>query len=676
MDFVNPLLQWLNANPQWAGFVTFLISAGESVAIVGTIVPGSITMTAIGTLAGAGIIPLWATLFWATLGAIVGDGISYWMGFYFKDRLRTIWPFRNNPGILKKGEVFVHKYGITSVFIGRFIGPIRAIVPLVAGMLGMKPLQFTVANVASAIGWAPAYMLPGILLGAASLELPSDIALHVILALLLILLFIILCLWLVYKILQLISQQTEHMLIRIWKQLKKSRYFHVATVILKHHDPQQHHGQLILTFYFLLNSFVLFLLMLYVKWIGPSHILVNDALFHFFRGIRSPSIDNIMIAITLLGEKQVVMPVVLVMMFWLIAIRRVRAAFHTLALGILASSSVFVIKHFIQIERPWGILQNIQGFGFAMPSGHTVFATTIYMGIAFILAISLAPKRRWIIYTPAALVSFAVGISRVYLGAHWFTDVVAAWLLSAALLMLVMLSFHRHYEKPISLLGSSLICSIALLISYLWFYSSHVVELQKNYEQLDWSSAQVSIQHWWKEDEIIPDARVSLFGFPSQNINIQWAGDLTKIRNTLLKEGWTSPPPRDWISFLHRLTDIKSTQFLPLISPQYLDKTPALILIKRIGKDNKIYVLRLWAANRTFMETNIPLWIGTFGMIPRSFSWLSRKRQIIDPQQNAILSPQAKKQWQWKMINVPFHTIKHKIIEQKVLLIKPTNTVR
>jgi membrane protein DedA with SNARE-associated domain len=98
-DIVGPLLQWLNANPNMAGLVTFIISAAESVAIIGTIVPGTIMMTALGALAGAGVIPLWQTIFWAILGAVVGDGISYWMGHYFKDRLPSLWPFRNNPKI-------------------------------------------------------------------------------------------------------------------------------------------------------------------------------------------------------------------------------------------------------------------------------------------------------------------------------------------------------------------------------------------------------------------------------------------------------------------------------------------------------------------------------------------------------------------------------------------------
>src|SRR3990167_1416415 len=201
---VSTILQWLNENPELAGLATFLISAGESVAVIGTIVPGSVTMTAIGALAGAGVIPLWSTLLWATLGAIVGDGISYWMGHYFQDRIRRMWPFKDNPGILEKGETFVHKYGVMSVFIGRFVGPVRALVPVVAGMLGMKPLQFTIANVTSAIGWAPAYILPGIMLGAASLELPPDIALHVMMVFFLIIFALALFIWITVKILSLV----------------------------------------------------------------------------------------------------------------------------------------------------------------------------------------------------------------------------------------------------------------------------------------------------------------------------------------------------------------------------------------------------------------------------------------------------------------------------------------
>ena len=98
------LIHWIQMHPHWGGFITFLISAAESVAILGTIVPGSVTMVAIGTLIGTEILPFWGTILWAIAGAIVGDGISYWIGYAFKYQLHNMWPFKRYPQIKKSGE--------------------------------------------------------------------------------------------------------------------------------------------------------------------------------------------------------------------------------------------------------------------------------------------------------------------------------------------------------------------------------------------------------------------------------------------------------------------------------------------------------------------------------------------------------------------------------------------
>ncbi len=670
-DIVNPLLQWLNANPEWAGLATFIISAAESVAIVGTIIPGSITMTAIGTLAGAGVIPLYQTIIWAILGAVLGDSISYWLGYYFKDRLRNSWPFKNNPTVLEKGETFVHRYGVMSVFIGRFVGPVRALVPLVAGMLGMKPVQFTVANVTSAIGWAPAYMLPGILLGAASLELPPDIALHAILTLFLILLFIVLCIWIIYKLLQLINYQTEQFLISMWEKLKKSRRFRVTTVILNHHDAREHHGQLTMAFYFLVTSLLFIALALYVKCVGPQNIFINNVVFHFFRSIRSPLADNTIISLTLLGQKEIILPVLLVFFIWLLFSSRVRTAFHILALGILAAGSVFVIKYLVESVRPWGIFHNAETY--SMPSGHATLTATVYMGIAFMIAIPLSPKYRKYIYYPAALLVFAVGVSRLYLGAHWFTDVLAAWLLSAAVLLLVIVSYNRQYEKPLQLRYVSLVCLIAFIFFYGLYYHRHITQLQINYTQIDWPVKKISRSEWWKSDDDIPVFRVSLFGIPSEHINIEWAGNLDDIRSSLLKNGWVKPPARDWISTLHRVTGIQSAAYLPMVSPEYLDKRPELILVKRENDIETSLVIRLWASNRMLMKTNTPLWVGTLGIIPRSYNWIFHKHRNYEMDFTDLFETnQNNKAWQWKMmtIDVPTKSKRKKVTQQTFILIR------
>lgn len=675
-DIVSPLLEWLNAHPNFAGLVTFTISAAESVAIIGTIVPGSIMMTAIGTLAGAGVIPLWQTIFWAILGAIVGDGISYWIGYYFKDRLPSVWPFRKHPGLLKTGEKFFHKYGSMSVFIGRFVGPVRALVPLVAGMLGMRPLQFTIANVASAIGWAPAYMLPGILLGAASLELPPDIAMHVILVLLLLSLFVMLCLWFIYKSFQLIQVQTNQLLDNIWNYLKTSRYLSSLTYLLKYHNPSRPHGQLSLGLFFVATSALFICLALYVKITGPANITVNDAMFHLFRGInlRSDTLDSIMINITLLGQKQVILPVVVIFFAWLLIRKRWRVAFHALGLGILAAGSVFVIKNVFQTARPWGIANSPETF--SMPSGHTTLSTTVFIGFAFLLAKSIRPKYRWIIYSIAFVILLLVGISRLYLGAHWFTDVISSWLLSAALLTLVIISYQRHAEKNINPIGITLVSLLALAITFGFYHHRHFEQLKISYKQINWPSFQIAMNEWWQKNDALPGYHTSLFGFPSQQINIEWVGDINQIRDTLLKEGWIRPPARDLISTLHRITGVSSTEYLPLVAPQYLDKKPALILTRSAIGQKNFLVIRLWESNRSIKETNAPLWVGIVSIIQPSYSWLYKNSPSDVEINPALVFPKKSgtASWQWKIIFMNQPTGTNKMIKQKIMLIRESRS--
>lgn len=670
-DIVGPLLQWLNANPHLAGLATFIVSASESVAVIGTIVPGSITMTAIGTLAGAGVIPLWSTIIWAILGAIVGDGISYWIGHYFKDRIRRAWPFKNYPGLLESGETFVHKYGVMSVFIGRYVGPVRALVPLVAGMLGMKPLQFTIANVLSAIGWAPAYMLPGIMLGAASLELPPDIAVHVMLVLLMIFFFFVVCIWSLYKLLQLFNKQTDQIQNWIWQHLRKNRALKPVTYLLKHHDPSSQHGQLNLFFYLCATGALFLAIAIYVKMNGPSTFVVNDAIYHLFRGMRTPTFDDLMMNITLLGQKQVILPVIIVMFGWLVYLKRWRAAFHFLALGVLASGSVFFFKHLIQSPRPIGIMMS--GESFSMPSGHTTIATTVFIGFAFLIANKIKPYPRRFVYFTAITIALLVGISRLYLGAHWFTDVVCGWLLGATVLMIVILSYEREEESRIPPLGISLATIGSLILSVSYYHYTHVEQMRADYQMVSWPPVTLAMNEWWRKNDALPAYRASLFGFPSQAINVVWNGDIDHIRKSLKEAGWSKPPVRDWISTLHRLADVKSTQYLSMISPQYLDKRPELILARRTNGLKQLIVIRLWDANRIIKETQDPLWVGIVGVVPRTYGWLSRSHQgdinNIDP---TYVFPTKKgtDSWEWKVIPMNQPTGTSKIIKQNILLIR------
>lgn len=141
-DYIQPLTIWLHNHPQWALLITFIVALAESLAIVGSIIPGSVTMTAIGILAGSGVMRIDLTLIAAALGAIAGDGASYLLGYVFSDRLTNIWPFSRYPSWLSYGKDYFARHGGKSVVIGRFVGPLRSIIPVIAGMMHMNHWRF------------------------------------------------------------------------------------------------------------------------------------------------------------------------------------------------------------------------------------------------------------------------------------------------------------------------------------------------------------------------------------------------------------------------------------------------------------------------------------------------------------------------------------------------------
>lgn len=668
-DIVSSILQWLNTHPEYSWFITFMISASESIAVIGTIVPGSITMTALGALAGSGIIPLWPTVFWAFLGAVIGDGISYALGYYFKGRICNIWPFKQNLSLLAKGEKFFNKYGGMGVFIGRFIGPIRALIPVVAGMMGMKPLQFLVANIASAAGWAPAYMLPGILLGAASLELPPDIATRVILIMFFWTLFFLLFLWLIRKIPMFTHRHIIRFFNHVWTKVQKShtRGMILLRKLLRHHDPEKTPFQLTLAFYFIVMCGIFIFLATYVHAHTPSSILINESIYHLFRGIYTPQGRNIMVYLTLLGQKQVILPVACIIVAWFLFTRQWHIAFHALGLFVLTVISVVLIKHGLHSPRPWGIVHAPESFSF--PSGHTTLTTTFYIGLALLLSHAYTGKSRKFFYALIAMIILAVSISRLYLGAHWFTDILGGWILSIALLILVTISYNRKavVVDPRRLLALTM---IVLGIIYAFIAQQYISQLEINFTQLDLPIQETMLKNWDQQDQTyLPEQRVSLFGFPSQSINIEWIGQLTAIEKTLIKHDWQTPPRRDWLDVLFRLSGIQSAEHLPLISPLYLDKKPALVLIRYIPNEKKLLVLRLWQSNIILKGTKEPLWVGVVGLVPKTYGWLSRRYKMdIDISPDLVFN-NARPNMKLKTINVTIPS-KKKSPTQVILLVR------
>lgn len=150
----------LTMNYAWLGGWLFFFSAlVEAIPVVGTILPGATMITVGGFLAAHGFFDIKLIIFFAALGAIVGDALGFYLGRYSSNTLLNKKFISQN--LFEKGQKFFNGYGNQSLFWGRFFGPLRAIVPLIAGVSQMKQRTFWFWNIFSGISWSLAFCLIG-----------------------------------------------------------------------------------------------------------------------------------------------------------------------------------------------------------------------------------------------------------------------------------------------------------------------------------------------------------------------------------------------------------------------------------------------------------------------------------------------------------------------------------
>ena len=186
-DAAAPLTAYVQSHGEWAGPIVFLICFLESLAIVSALVPATVLLFGIGGLATAGLLDLGEMSLWGIAGAGLGFWVSYEGGKRYATQIEGWSWLKNRPELIVRGHQFFDRWGVMAVFVGRFIGPARVVVPMLAGTLGVDAKRFHLANWISAVIWAPLLLAPtaiGAWLTARMEELPptlrSSIAIAVV----------------------------------------------------------------------------------------------------------------------------------------------------------------------------------------------------------------------------------------------------------------------------------------------------------------------------------------------------------------------------------------------------------------------------------------------------------------------------------------------------------------
>lgn len=160
-QFAHNIVEFVRAHSAWAAPIMFGLAFGESLAFISLLLPAWAALVGIGAILGSSGLSFWPIWLAAAFGAALGDWLSYWIGQKFGPSVAHMWPMSRHPEILPRGERFVRHWGAPAIFIGRFFGPLRASVPLVAGMFHMPFWMFQAANFSSALVWAAVLLLVG-----------------------------------------------------------------------------------------------------------------------------------------------------------------------------------------------------------------------------------------------------------------------------------------------------------------------------------------------------------------------------------------------------------------------------------------------------------------------------------------------------------------------------------
>ncbi len=600
--------QWLSLHPEYGLWATFLISFIESLAIIGSVVPGSVTMTIIGTMIGSTLLPLYPAVMAAFTGAMVGDILSFYVGYVYQEKVRALKWMQNHQAWWSKSEAFIVKHGFMSVIIGRFFGPMRSMIPMIAGLLKMRPIHFVFAAIPAASLWVLVYLTPGLLLGMFSLEMPPGKVLH----------------WLGHACIALIGALLFGWCIHRLKPTVKTHLHHgcqkLSAKILQHWPTASQPD--VLTQRLQSTGMACWyglLFLLLGNGVSKRHMFddLNLTIYHFFQNLHVPVFNAIMLSTTFMADKYVLSCVVIALAAMLALNIHLKEGLRLL---IATTFSVLMIKFFktqYHIARPPHMLHILGHTSF--PSGHTGYITFLvgYLYLSFQDSWSQRLKNH--LYVAGILLVTYIMITRLYLGAHWLTDVVGAGCLGLALSYLTTAWLKKqpcvHQSDPQTTHKHRILQPMVILPFMVWliatscFLYRHYTRYTKNFFGMP-PTQSVSKAHWLKHPTVMPTIRNNRFGHAQEVFNIQWAQSTKLIHQQLKTHGWhIQALPKTFPKRLMFALQNPAMRFMPTLPKLHQTRPPFLVAYHKDGA--QVAVLRLWLSRFDLYPSHTPIFLGT-----------------------------------------------------------------
>ena len=587
--WTQELLGWLHTHPGWGFAIVFLVAFFESLVLIGILLPGIVILFGVGTLIGLGMFDLTSIWLAASTGAFLGDFLSYLLGRRFRGHLLDIWPFSRYPGVMERGSRFFHAHGAKSIMAGRFIGPLRPIIPAVGGMMGMKPSRFLTVDVLACVTWAPAFLLPGMLFGA-SLEVASEYTGRLTVMLVILLVVMWLTWWLVRLIYEPLASHSARWLRRGIRWSRRHPVLgRMAGPLLDPSKPEVLSVSMLGVVLVVLFWGLVMLLFLSPFSVQPQ--AMDQAVQNIALSLRNHLADPVMVGISQLSRWPVSIFSAAALLLWLLGARRYSAAAHWLV--------AIVGGGLIHLLLSWGLRNTPQVFEMADqtirgPSAAMNLITVVLTFFAVMEAGELPRRSRQWPYIAAALILILLTLARIYLGMEWLSGALMGILFGLAWTAVVGIAYRQRAQRRFSGSIASLIFYGFFLALFAWQVKVHsradLLVLQTGIPTQEMSEAQ-----WWDSEwREMPSDRTSLVSVKSRRFNAQIAIDKNRISGLLEQAGWERVPETDWRWILQALNPEPDQASLPLLGRAYQGRSEELLLRRGQAGSDRILTVRMW----------------------------------------------------------------------------------
>jgi undecaprenyl-diphosphatase len=443
--------------------VVFLLPALEASAFVGFLFPGEIAVILGGVLAFQGRISLPATLAVAIAGAVIGDTVGYWVGRRWGRRMLegSLGRFVKTHHIDRAERYLADRGGGKAVFFGRFTAALRVMIPGLAGMARMRYRTFLLANLTGGAAWATIFVLLGYVAGTGwrRVEALAKRASLVLLLLAVVIGGIVLgARW--------IANHPDRF--RAWADRQLSRPLLAGFRVRRRREleflvrrlrPEGALGLSLTVAVLALVAVTVAFATIALDVLGARELaLVDRPVSQFFLAHREAWLTRAMRVVTTLGDGLTLAGLVLAVgLTW-----RLRAPRAWRALVLLASAQLgalacgWMVKAVVPRARPANPLLPVGAAETSFPSAHAVDAAAVYCMLAALLAAGLPLwGRKVAVWATAVGLVTVIGLSRLYLGASWLTDVLGGAALGTGWMLVVWTTAQtlgglREARRPLS----------------------------------------------------------------------------------------------------------------------------------------------------------------------------------------------------------------------------------